>query len=93
MNLLRASLFITLSVIALSSSLIVILHTYEHKIAFSLVDDLKLKNGELAFQSSVLVEEVQYFRNQLTLRRIAQNKLGMRSPKQNEKIFVEVIKK
>jgi hypothetical protein len=57
------------------------------------VDDLKLKNGELAFQSSVLVEEVQYFRNQLTLRRIAQNKLGMRSPKQNEKIFVEVIKK
>lgn len=93
MNLLRASLFITLSVIALSSSLIVILQTYEHKTAFSLVDDLKLKNGELAFQSSVLVEEVQYFRNQLTLRRIAQNKLGMRSPKQNEKIFVEVIKK
>ena len=93
MNLLRASLFITFSVIALSSSLIVILQTYEHKISFSLVYDLMLKNGELAFQSSVLVEEVQYFRNQLTLRRIAQNKLGMRSPKQNEKIFVEVIKK
>jgi cell division protein FtsL len=89
MNLLRTSLFINLSVIALSSSLIVIWQTYEHKIAFSLVDDLKINNSELSFQSNILIEEVQYSRNQLTLRRVAQNNLGMRAPKLNEKIIIK----
>jgi cell division protein FtsL len=89
MNLLRTSLFISLSVIALSSSLMVIWQTYEHKIAFSLVDDLKVNNSELSFQSNILIEEVQYSRNQLTLRRVAQNNLGLRAPRMNEKIIIK----
>lgn len=91
MYLLRISLFISFSVAALFSSLIVIWQTYEHKIAFSLVDDLKINNGELSFQSNILIEEVQYSRNQLTLRRVAQNNLGMRAPRLNEKFIIKAV--
>jgi len=90
MNVLKASLFVGLSVFAVSSSLIVIWQTYEYKIAFSLVDDLKINNNELSFQSNILIEEVQYSRNQLTLRRVAQNNLGMRAPKLSEKVTIKV---
>ena len=93
MNVIKTSLLVSLSIIAISSSLMVIWQTYEHKIAFSLVDDLKINNSELSFQSNILIEEVQYFRNQLTLRRVAQNNLGMRSPSLNEKIIIKVLKK
>ena len=50
MNLIKTSLLVSLSIIAVSSSLMVIWQTYEHKIAFSLVDDLKINNSELSFQ-------------------------------------------
>lgn len=90
MNVLKASLFVGFSVFAVSSSLIVIWQTYEYKIAFSLVDDLKINNNELSFQSNILIEEVQYSRNQLTLRRVAQNNLGMRAPKLSEKVTIRV---
>ena len=93
MSVIKTSLLVSLSIIAISSSLMVIWQTYEHKIAFSLVDDLKINNSELSFQSNILIEEVQYFRNQLTLRRVAQNNLGMRSPSLNEKIIIKVLKK
>ena len=90
MNVLRASLFVSLFILAVSGSLIVIWQTYEYKISFSLVDDLKINNNELFFQSNVLIEEVQYSRNQLTLRRVAQNNLGMRAPKLSEKVIIKV---
>ena len=90
MNVLRASLFVSLSILAVLGSLIVIWQTYEYKIAFSLVDDLKINNNELSFQSNILIEEVQYSRNQLTLRRVAQNNLGMRAPKLSEKVTIKV---
>ncbi len=90
MNVLRASLFVSLSILAVLGSLIAIWQTYEYKIAFSLVDDLKIKNNELSFQSNILIEEVQYYRNQLTLRRVAQNNLGMRAPKLSEKVIIRV---
>jgi hypothetical protein len=60
MNVLRASLFVSLSILAVLGSLIAIWQTYEYKIAFSLVDDLKINNNELSFQSNILIEEVQY---------------------------------
>ena len=90
MNVLRASLFVSLFILAVLGSLIVIWQTYEYKIAFSLVDDLKINNNELSFQSNILIEEVQYSRNQLTLRRVAQNNLGMRAPKLSEKVIINV---
>ena len=90
MNVLRASLFVSISILAVLGSLIVIWQTYEYKIAFSLVDDLKINNNELSFQSNILIEEVQYSRNQLTLRRVAQNNLGMRAPKLSEKVIIRV---
>jgi len=90
MSVLRASLFVSLSILAVSGSLIAIWQTYEYKIAFSLVDDLKINNNELSFQSNVLIEEVQYSRNQLTLRRVAKNNLGMRAPKLSEKVIIKV---
>ena len=90
MNVLRASLFVSLSILAVLGSLIAIWQTYEYKIAFSLVDDLKINNNELSFQSNIIIEEVQYSRNQLTLRRVAQNNLGMRAPKLSEKVTLKV---
>ena len=90
MNIVRTSIFLSLSVLAISGSLMTIWQTYEYKIAFSLVDDLKISNNEISFQSNILIEEVQYSRNQLTLRRVAQNNLGMRGPKLSEKIIIKV---
>lgn len=90
MNILRTALFLSLSILAISGSLMTIWQTYEYKIAFSLVDDLKINNNELSFQSNILIEEVQYSRNQLTLRRVAQNNLGMRAPRLSEKVIIKV---
>ena len=80
MNILRTALFLSLSILAISGSLMAIWQTYEYKIAFSLVDDLKINNNELSFQSNILIEEVQYSRNQLTLRRVKVEKLRTTEP-------------
>ncbi len=80
----------TLSIISFLSCLFLIWQTYEHKIAFAEADQLKIENGELSSQSNILIEEVEYFRNQLTLREVAQNNLGMRAPFKKEKILIPV---
>jgi cell division protein FtsL len=83
--------FISLSgllTISFFSCYFLIWQTYEYKVAFSHADQLKIENGELSSQSNILIEDVEYFRNQLTLREVSQNNLGMRAPSKKEKILI-----
>ena len=83
----------TLSIFFLSTSVFfsciyLVKQTYDYKNYFSVTDRLKVEIEELSFHSNVLIEEVQYFRNQLTLREIAQKNLGMRPPSKKEKFII-----
>jgi len=77
-----------LSSSAFFSCVYLVKQTYDYKNYFSITDRLKVELEELSFHSNVLIEEVQYFRNQLTLREIAQKNLGMRPPFKKEKFLI-----
>ena len=46
------------------------------------------KYEDLSFKSNLLLNEVEYFRNQLTIREVATGNLGMRSPKLKEQVVI-----
>tara|TARA_B100000686_G_scaffold139975_1_gene147414 strand:- start:15153 stop:15443 length:291 start_codon:yes stop_codon:yes gene_type:complete len=71
------------------SSIFLIVQVYEYRITFSEIEKLNQKNEDLSFKSNLLLDEVEYFRNQLTIREVATNKLGMRSPTLKEQILIE----
>jgi len=75
-------------VISFTSSLALVLQTYEYRNLFSTLDKLKIEKEELYFKSSILIEEVEYYKNHISLREVALNSLGMRLPKFNERIVV-----
>ena len=77
-----------LSISAFFSCIYSVKQTYDYKNYFSITDRLKVEIEGLSFHSNVLIEEVQYFRNQLTLREIAQKNLGMRPPSKKEKFII-----
>ena len=62
--------------------------TYEFRIISGKIDQLKIEAKELSFRSNILLEEVEYFRNQTTLGQTARESLGMRPPKTSEKIII-----
>ena len=76
LNLILALLFI----IAFTSSLALVLQTYEYRSSYSELDKLKLEKEDLYFKSSILIEEVEYYKNHISLREVALNSLGMRLP-------------
>ena len=76
LNLILALLFI----IAFTSSLALVLQTYEYRSSYSELDKLKLEKEDLYFKSSILIEEVEYYKNHISLREVALNSLGMRPP-------------
>jgi len=49
---------------------------------------LKMEKEELYFESSVLFEEVGYYKNHISLREVALNSLGMRLPANKERVVV-----
>ena len=75
-NLLLA-LLITFS---FTSSLSLVLQTYDYRDSFSKLDQLKLEKQDLYFKESKLIEEVEYYKNHISLREVALNSLGMRLP-------------
>ena len=46
--------------ISFTSSLALVLQTYEYRNSFSTLDKLKIEKEELYFKSSILIEEVEY---------------------------------
>ena len=80
--------FTFLFVISFISSLALVLQTYEYRNSFSTLDKLKMEKEELNFTSSILIEEVEYYKNHISLREVALNSLGMRLPVNKERVVV-----
>ena len=74
--------------ISFTSSLALVLQTYEYRNSFSELDKLKIEKEELYFKSSILIEEVEYYKNHISLREVALNSLGMRLPTNKERVIV-----
>ena len=84
-NYLTLALLFTVS---FTSCLALVLQTYEYRNSFSELDKLKIENEELYFKSSILIEEVEYYKNHISLREVALNSLGMRLPADKERVIV-----
>ena len=74
--------------VSFTSSLALVLQTYDYRNSFSALDKLKLEKEDLYFKSSILIEEVEYYKNHISLREVAMNSLGMRLPAIKERIVV-----
>ena len=61
---------------------------YDFRITFSEKDKVNNKYESLTFKFNLLLNEVEYFRNQLTIRKVATEKLGMHSPNFNDQIII-----
>ena len=74
--------------ISFTSSLALVLQTYEYRNSFSVLDKLKMEKEELFFKSSILIEEVEFYKNHISLREVALNSLGMRLPDNKERVLL-----
>tara|TARA_B100000886_G_scaffold325103_1_gene270378 strand:+ start:168 stop:458 length:291 start_codon:yes stop_codon:yes gene_type:complete len=81
------SIFILVSFSFLSSYKVV-LQTYEHRSLFAELENLKLEREELSFQSNILIEEVKYYKNHISLRKYASEKLGMVIPQDKDRLYL-----
>ena len=70
------------------SSIYLVSQVYDFRVSFSEIEELNQKQEELSFQSNLLLNEVENYRNQLTIRKIATDHLGMRSPLLKEQVTV-----
>ena len=77
-----------LALLAFVSSYKLILQIYDHRDTFSNLETLKLKKEELSFQSNILIEEVQYYKNQISLRKFASENLEMIIPDNQHRVYV-----
>ena len=80
--------FTFLFVISFISSLALVLQTYDYRNSFSVLDNLKKEKEELYFKSGILIEEVEFYKNHISLREVALNSLGMRLPENKERVVV-----
>jgi|TARA_B100001750_G_C14902797_1_gene300711 cell division protein FtsL len=72
----------------IGSSIYLVVQIYDYRITFSKKDRLNNKYEGLSFRANLLLNEIEYFKNQLTIREVATEKLGMRSPKLKEQILI-----
>ena len=79
---------VLLFIISFTSCLGLVLQTYEYRNSFSELDKLKIEKEELYFKSSILIEEVEYYKNHISLREVALNSLGMRLPLDKERVVL-----
>ena len=70
------------------SSIYLVAQIYDFRVTFSEKDKVNNKYESLSFKFNLLLNEVEYFRNQLTIRKVATENLGMRSPSLNDQILV-----
>ena len=78
----------SLAILSFVSSYKLVLQIYDHRDTFSNLETLKLKKEELSFQSNILIEEVQYYKNQISLRKFASENLGMIIPDNQQRVYV-----
>ena len=70
------------------SSIYLVAQVYDFRVTFSEKDKVNNEYESLTFKFNLLLNEVEYFRNQLTIRKIATEKLGMYSPDFNDLIII-----
>ena len=70
------------------SSIYLVGQVYDFRVTFSEKDKVNNKYESLSFKFNLLLNEVEYFRNQLTIRKVATEKLGMRSPSLSDQILI-----
>ena len=70
------------------SSIYLVAQVYDSRVTFSEKDKVNNKYESLSFKFNLLLNEVEYFRNQLTIRKVATEKLGMRSPSLSDQILI-----
>ena len=83
-NLIISSLVFGLMV----SSVYLVSQVYDFRVTFSEKDKVNNKYESLSFKFNLLLNEVEYFKNQLTIRKVATEKLGMRSPSLSDQILI-----
>ena len=81
------SIFLLISISFLSSYKLV-LQTYEHRALFAELENLRLEKEELSFQSNILIEEVKYYKNQISIRKYDSKKLGIVIPKFKDRVYL-----
>ena len=74
--------------ISFLSSYKLILQTYEHRSLFAQLENLRLEKEEVSFQSNILIEEVKYYKNHISLRKYASETLGMVIPKDKDRVYL-----
>ena len=70
------------------SSIYLVTQVYDFRVTFSEKDKVNNKYESLSFKFNLLLNEVEYFRNQITIRKVATEKLGMRSPSLKDQILI-----
>ena len=70
------------------SSIYLVAQVYDFRVTFSEKDKVNNKYESLSFKFNLLLNEVEYFRNQLTIRKVATEKLGMHSPRFDDLILI-----
>ena len=89
LNIKHKSISISLLIsISFLSSYKLVLQTYEHRTLFAELEKLRLEKEELSFQSNILIEEVKYYKNHISLRKYASEKLGMVIPQDKDRVYL-----
>jgi len=65
-----------------------IMQTHDHRNTFANLENIRLEKEELSFQSNILIEEVKYFKNQISMRRFASDNLGMIIPSDADRNYI-----
>ena len=84
----KASIISSLVFGLMISSIYLVAQVYDFRVTFSEKDKVNNKYESLSFKFNLLLNEVEYFRNQLTIRKVATEKLGMRSPSLSDQILI-----
>ena len=88
LNVRKTSIISSLVFALIVSSIYLVAQIYDFRVTFSEKDKVNNKYESLSFKFNLLLNEVEYFRNQLTIRKVATEKLGMHSPKFNDLIII-----
>ena len=89
LNVRKTSIISSLVFALIVSSIYLVAQIYDFRVTFSEKDKVNNKYESLSFKFNLLLNEVEYFRNQLTIRKVATEKLGMHSPKFNDLIIIK----
>jgi len=84
----KNSIIPSLGIGLMISSIYLVAQVYDFRVTFSEKDKVNNQYESLSFKFNLLLNEVEYFRNQLTIRKVATEKLGMRSPSLNDQILI-----